>query len=306
MTGGRRFGAIALVTAPVLLGAVIAGVLVLLDERRMLQIALALPAAFFVVGVVMSVALWTIVRLRAASARRAERLQTAQQESRAVGAAAERENHRRFLARLDHELKNPLMAIRATAAAAGTPDPAWAIVDDQARRLSVLVRDLRKLAELETRPLERERVDLEALLQEAIAALAQQHPDAGARIRLDVTRVPWPVPAASADLDLLSVAVDNLLGNAAKYSVTGPIEVRLREESGWAVIEVADSGRGIPAADLPSVFDELARADNARELPGSGLGLTLVATVIARHGGHVSMRSVEGSGSVAVVRIPLG
>ena len=71
--------------------------------------------------------------------------------------------------------------------------------------------------------------------------------------------------------------------------------MRLREENGWAVLEVADAGRGVPAAELPSVFDELARAQNARDVGGSGIGLTLVATVMRRHGGDVSMRSVAVS-----------
>ncbi|MGW8484479.1 sensor histidine kinase [Microbacterium sp. NPDC055903] len=301
MSAGRRIGIGAMIAAPLVLGGPIAGAFALAGERRMLQISLALPAVFVIAGLAVSAVLGGIVLRRSARARRAAR----DEELRSQGVAAERENHRRFLARLDHELKNPLTAIRATAAAAGTDTPEWATVDDQARRLSILVRDLRKLAELETRPLEREQVVLESLLQEAITAIAQQDPDAGRRIRLDATRVPWPVPPVLADLDLLSLVIDNLLGNAAKYSQHGPIEVRLREESGWAVIEVADSGRGIPASDLPAVFDELARAANARDVAGSGLGLTLVATVVARHGGHVSLRSVEGSGSVATVRIPI-
>ena len=105
---------------------------------------------------------------------------------------------------------------------------------------------------------------------------------------------------------LLALAVDNVLGNAAKYAATGPIEVRLCEDDGHAVIEVADSGRGVPAVDLPLVFDELARASNARDRQGSGLGLTLVRTVLARHGGTATMRSSEGAGTVVTLWLPLG
>lgn len=128
------------------------------------------------------------------------------------------------------------------------------------------------VAETEAREETEEPEETEALIVEAVDALAARDPGAGGRIRLEIARVPWPVPAVSADLDLLSLAVDNVLGNAAKYSSSGPIEVRLREEAGAVVIEVADSGRGIPAADLPQVFDELARATNARDVAGSGLG----------------------------------
>lgn len=305
MSGQRRAVVGAVVALPLLIGAGIALVLAAIGERRMLMLSVALPAVSLGVGALISLTFTVVLLARSAARKRAALLEKAAAEGRDAGVTHERENHRRFLARLDHELKNPLTAIRATAAAAGTQSPEWATVDDQARKLSVLVRDLRKLAELETRPLERESVNLEALLSEAITALGQQYPEAAPRLRLEVTRVPWPVPPVSADLDLLSVAIDNLISNAAKYSAAGPIEVRLREESGWAVIEVADSGRGIPSTELPSVFDELARAQNARDISGSGLGLTLVATVIARHGGQVTLRSVEGSGSVAVVRLPL-
>jgi len=295
-----------LAAIPLALGAVIGGVLVLLGERRMLQIAVAIPLAFVVIGVLASLAIVAVLLVRRSRAARIRGRESARAEAAAAALVSERERHRRFLARLDHELKNPLTAIRATAAAAGAQDPQWSLVDSQARRLGDLVRDLRKLAELETRPLDLEEVDLEVLLVEAIHALAERDPSAGSRIRVDVIRVPWPVPSVSADLDLLSLALDNVLGNAAKYSDEGPIEVRLREESGSAVIEVADSGRGIPAADLPHVFDELARAANARDVSGSGLGLTLVQTVLARHGGSVALRSVEGAGTVVAMRVPLG
>lgn len=302
---GQRLGIIALAATPLVLGAVIAGVLFALGERRMLQLSVAIPALFAGTGVVLTVIITIVLVLRSRRHRAASRLTTAHAEGVAEGTAQERENHRRFLARLDHELKNPLTAIRAISAAADDNSAGWRTVDAQAAKLSTLVRDLRKLAELETRTPERESVDLELMLNEAIEAVRQQHPLAADRITFTVTRVPWPVPTVSADLDLLSLAVDNVLGNAVKYSSAGPIEVRLREEDGWAIIEVADAGRGIPAPDLSLVFDELARAQNARDVSGSGLGLTLVAIALARHGGDVALRSVEDSGTVAVLRVPL-
>ncbi|MBO9627458.1 MAG: HAMP domain-containing histidine kinase [Microbacterium sp.] len=291
--------------------AITAGVMVLAGDERLLTVQTSLPAAVLIGGGILSAiplgALLALQARRRAAGRHARRADAAAETAAQRATLHERENHQRFLARLDHELKNPLTAIRATAATAvdvANAD-AWRTVDAQATKLSTLVRDLRKLAELETRPLETEPVDLEQLLQESIAALTQQSPDAGARITLAVTRVPWPVPPLSADLDLVSLAIDNVLGNAAKYSTTGPIEVRLREQDGWAVVEVADAGRGIPAGDLSQVFDELARAQNARDVSGSGIGLTLVATIMRRHGGDVSVRSAEGSGTVLTLRLPI-
>ncbi|MCE4026552.1 HAMP domain-containing histidine kinase [Microbacterium sp. Au-Mic1] len=297
-----------LAAAPAVLGAAIAAVLAAAGDLRQVQVRIALPAVAAGAGILLSVIALGVLAVIAVRTRRRVRAQIALDAAMARGAAQERQHHARFLARLDHELKNPLTAILATSAAAQNNvggAESWPIVDAQAAKLGALVRDLRKLADLESRPLEREPVDLEQLLVEAIAALAQQDPASGARMALTVTRVPWPVPPISADLDLLSLAVDNVLGNAAKYSESGPIEVRLREEAGQAVIDVADTGRGIPESDLPQVFDELARAQNARDVAGSGIGLSLVAAILRRHGGAVALRSAEDSGTVVTLRLPL-
>lgn len=307
MSGRRRVGAGLLTATPLVVCGLAAGAMTLAGDQRILAIDVALPGAVLIAGAAVSAATGMVLLARVARARNARRTEVVAAGAADAAALQERENHRRFLARLDHELKNPLTAIRATAVAAqdGTHADAWRTVDAQAAKLSTVVRDLRKLSELETRPLEKERVDLEQLITEAIGALAQQDPHSGARVRLTVTRIPWAVPALNLDIDLISLAIDNALGNAAKYSSTGPIEVRLREQDGWAVIDVADTGRGIPLGDLPQVFDELARAHNARDVTGSGIGLTLVATVMRRHGGDVSIRSVEGAGTVLTLRLPL-
>ncbi|OJU40302.1 MAG: ATP-binding protein [Microbacterium sp. 69-10] len=292
-----------LVPVPLVIGGLVGLGFVLAGDERMLQISTALPAVAVGAGAVLSclVALPLIVVAARGSARRRREAAVAQAVD--DGVLREREQHRRFLARLDHELKNPVMAIRAQAAAV-EPTPEWRTVDAQAAKLSTLVRDLRKLAELESRPLELEQIDLEELVRESVQAIGQQHPDAAGRFQVVATTVPWPVPKVRGDLDLLSLALDNVLGNAAKYSAQGAIEVRLREQQGTAVIEVADNGRGIPAEDLPQVFDELARAGNARDVPGSGIGLTLVATVLRRHGGDVDVRSVADAGTLVTLRIP--
>lgn len=296
-----------LTAMPIAAGAAVAGSMLLAGDPRVLAIDLTLPAAVALCGVVVSVIPLSLLVTRRARARADARLAESRSASAQAAASHARAEHRRFLARLDHELKNPLTAIRATAVAAQTGDErdAWRTVDLQATKLSTLVRDLRKLAELESRPLDTETVVLEDVLNEAIEALVDRHPAAQGRVTLSVTRVPWAVPPIQLDLDLVSLAVDNILSNAAKYSASGPIEVRLREHEGWAIIEVADAGRGIPSAEIPLVFDELARAQNARDVSGSGIGLSLVATVMRLHGGDVSMRSAEGAGSLVTLRLPL-
>src|SRR5450759_2747290 len=199
---------------------------------------------------------------------------------------------RRFLRRLDHELKNPLTAIRAGLANLAETHleemqrQALSSVEAQTLRLSRLSSDLRKLAELEARPLERTAVNVNEMLQEAYA-LAQDQPNAAQRdLKLTVPQAPWPLPTIQGDRDLLFLAVHNLLDNAIKFTQPGgTIEMRGFEDGSSLVIEVADTGQGIPEDELVHVGEELYRARGARGIPGNGLGLALVHSIINLHGG---------------------
>ncbi len=217
-------------------------------------------------------------------------------------------DRRRFLQRLDHELKNPLTAIRAglaNVAEAPSPQAAYS-VDAQVLRLSRLTADLRKLAELETRPLERADVDLSDLLAQ-VFELAQDRPEAETRrLNLTLPQAPWPLPRITGDRDLLLLAVHNLLDNAMKFSRPGDrVELRASEDGASVVVEVADTGPGIPEEDVPHVWEELYRGKGARGVPGSGLGLALVHAIVQRHGGQVTLRSRAGQGTVFTVRLPI-
>ena len=219
------------------------------------------------------------------------------------------EDRRRFLRRLDHELKNPLTAIQAGLGNLGREDGAeTAILESvqaQTQRLNRLVSDLRKLADLEALQFEHEAVDMQEVLEEAVE-LAQDLPQAGDRkVTLTVLKSPWPLPKVSGDRDLLFLAVHNLLSNAVKFTQPGQsVEARLYEDGANLVVEVADSGPGIPEADLPYVWDELYRGENARGVPGSGLGLALVRAIITRHGGQTQLRSRVGQGTLVALRLP--
>jgi two-component system OmpR family sensor kinase len=222
------------------------------------------------------------------------------------------DERRRFLQRLDHELKNPLTAIRAALAnvtndaATAAQQQALASVETQVLRLSRLTSDLRKLAELETRPLERVSIDIAELLQEVVT-LAQERPRASARqLTLTVQQAPWPVPDILGDWDLLFLAIYNLLDNALKFTRPGDtLEVRASEDGAFVVVEVADTGPGIPTEELPRVWDELYRGRGARGVPGSGLGLALVRAIVERHGGQVMLRSRARQGTVVTMRLPV-
>ena len=220
------------------------------------------------------------------------------------------EERRRFLRRLDHELKNPLTAIRAGLANlvnGSTPaqQEAAASMEAQVLRLSQLTADLRKLAELETRALAPAPVDVAQLLEESMA-LAQEQPEAETRhLRLTLPQAPWPVPEVSGDWDLLFLATYNLLDNALKFTRPGDtVEVRASDDRTHVVIEVADTGPGIPEDEVESVWDELYRGKGARGVPGSGLGLALARAIIERHDGQIRLRSRAGQGTVVTVRLP--
>ena len=211
--------------------------------------------------------------------------------------------HRQFLARLDHELKNPLTAILA--ATAPGDDEASALVAAQARRMGVLVTDLRKLADLSSAPLEREFVDLEEAARDAVEAARSSVGEARS-FTLVFPTAPWPLPRVVGDADLLYSAIQNVVFNAVKYSGEGDsIEVRASQSENSVSIEVADTGIGIPEAERQSVWAELARGSNAAGRSGSGLGLPLVRLVIERHGGNVRLTSREGVGTSVVLTLPL-
>ncbi len=254
-----------------------------------------LAAIAQICGLALAIGLWGWIVFR-------DWLSAVRQRAEIVAA----EDRRRFLQRLDHELKNPLTAIQAGLANLGeTGDTtALASVKAQTGRLSRLVADLRKLADLETREIERAPVDLGEIL-ETLVELARARPASGQkRINLVVPQAPWPLPQIPGDYDLILLALHNLLDNALKFSRPGDtIEIRAFEDGQNVVVEIADTGPGVPEDELPHVWDELYRGVGARGVPGSGLGLALVRAIIERHGGQVTLRSRTGQGTVFGVRL---
>jgi len=222
------------------------------------------------------------------------------------------QERRQFILRLDHELKNPLTAMRAGLAnLGGSPDEsdrqaALTSLETQLLRLSRLSADLRKLTELEQQSLERTSVNVSNILEEMVE-LIQAKPEACERsLSLSLPQAPWPLPSISADRDLLVLAIYNLLDNAVKYTRPGDrIEVRASEVEDHVVIEVADTGPGIPDDEIQNVWDELYRGKGARSLPGSGLGLALIRAVVERHGGKVQLRSRIDQGTIFTINLPI-
>ncbi|MCR4408349.1 MAG: HAMP domain-containing histidine kinase [Anaerolineae bacterium] len=245
---------------------------------------------------VLSLALWTTAGRRGG------------EEAQSCFRREQADAHRRFIRRLDHEIKNPLTAIRAGLANL-TDQGDSAILSSvraQVDRLARLSADLRKLADLDTQPVEREPVDLSLLLTELVE-LAQERPEAAVRhLRLTLPQAPWPLPSVAGDRDLLFLALHNLVDNALKFSrPQDTIEIRAFEDGPAVVVEVADTGPGVSEDELPHLGEELYRGNMTRDVEGSGLGLALVQAIVARHQGTMVIRSRRGQGTVVSLRLPV-
>jgi signal transduction histidine kinase len=227
----------------------------------------------------------------------------------------------RFLATVSHDLRTPLTAIRGYAqllrrVSARLEGPLAARLDEglgeieiTTGRMSGMINELLDVARLElgqTLELDLSRVDLVELARRAIAA--QQMP--AERLVLHAEAGPGEL-VGRWDAPRLERVLENLLSNAAKYSPDGTeIRVRVAREEhrseSWAVLAVQDRGLGVPAADLPHIFERFYRATNTSgRIAGSGLGLAGVRDIVERHGGTVAATSQESVGSTFTVRLPL-
>ena len=227
---------------------------------------------------------------------------------------ASEQARRRFLRRLDHEIKNPLTALRTALVnvrECKTEEERMHATENAGRAVERLIRllaDLRKLSDLGERPLEHLPVDVPELLREMVDAAKSLPVYQGREVNLLISKVPSPFPPVTGDRDLLSLAVYNLVENALKFtSGDEAVEVRALEDGRAIVIEVADSGPGIPSDELSKIFEELYRGANARGIEGSGLGLALVQRIVEIHGGQINVRSTQADprGTVFTLRLPV-
>ncbi len=224
-----------------------------------------------------------------------------------------------FLASASHDLKTPLTAIRGMTQIlqrraerlggdAGTLQEVLGTIDTAVTRMSGLVGELLDLTRLETgRPLElnRERCDLAALVR----SVAAEHQRLTHLHRVAVQIEPEGLSGLF-DSARLERAFSNLLSNAVRYSPEGgAISVRLTREHGrssLAVLRIQDEGIGVPAADLPRIFERFYRGSNVPgKIVGTGIGLSGVRQIVEQHGGSVHVESVEGRGSTFTIVLPL-
>jgi len=226
-------------------------------------------------------------------------------------------SQRRFISDASHELRTPLTVARGQLELVGRladpdADRSVRLALEELDRIGATVEELLLLARLdEGLPLGREAVEVELVLREAALRgmlLGQGPGRPGASPNHKITVDAPAGLSAVADPDRLLQVVSNLIGNALRHGGSG-VTVTLAawtDGGGWVVVDVVDSGPGIPAADLPHVFDRFYRGSAARRgVPGgAGLGLAIVASLVEAMGGTVSVRSAPGRGTTFSIRLP--
>lgn len=222
---------------------------------------------------------------------------------------------RDFIANISHELKTPLSAIRGYTetlrdGAIDEPEASHRFLGrilQQCSRLQTLLEDLLTLSRLENLEgqLEPQPVDLKGILDDCLETLAPQISER--QIDLEVNVV--PLSRQTGDPEALQRLFINLLENAIKYNRNGGrVAVELSPRSGEVVLQVDDTGIGIPANSIDRVFERFYRVDKgrSRDEGGTGLGLAIVKHVAQLHGGHVEVESHLGEGSSFRVHLPIG
>jgi signal transduction histidine kinase len=216
----------------------------------------------------------------------------------------------KFVADVSHELRTPVSNLRLylhllERGQADKRERYLSVLSAQTTRLANLIDDILNLGRLELEPgLEMLAVDLNEIARHVVDEHAARAEDAG----LDLVFVPCQdLPPVRSDRNQLAQVVSNLVGNAINYTETGRIWVRTEHGAGRAKLTVADTGRGIDAADLPHVFDRFYRGRSVSQLdvPGTGLGLAIVKEIVDLHGGQIDIHAEPGRGTSFNVWLPL-
>ncbi|MFQ6101232.1 MAG: sensor histidine kinase [Anaerolineae bacterium] len=230
------------------------------------------------------------------------------------GAGVAAEVYRSLMHTIAHELRTPLTAIVGhadiLASCSIEEEGLWRrsqqFISGEVERLARLVEDLLTLSRLDLSASPLVPVNLRAVAEEAISATWQLAEEKGVTLALQAVA---GLPRIQGDADRLRQVFVNLLDNGVKYTPAGGrVTVRLTpdENENRVQVEVSDTGMGIPKSDLPHVFDPLFRSDEARRAAtGTGLGLTIVRTILAQHRAEIQVQSEPGRGTTFSFALPI-
>ena len=218
---------------------------------------------------------------------------------------------RNLTADVAHELRTPLSNVQGYLEAVrdGMIKPDAATIHslhEEATLLSRLVDDLQELSLAEAGELKLvcQAEDVAELVNRTVAAMQAQTVAKGLPVSVNL---PGKLPPVNIDSHRISQALRNLLENAVAHTTEGDITVTARQQGSWVEVTVADTGEGIPAEDLPNIFERFYRVDKSRTRAtgGSGLGLTIAKYLVEAHGGKIEVQSKLGKGSHFTFTLPV-
>lgn len=220
-----------------------------------------------------------------------------------------------FVSQVTHELRTPLTNIRAYAETLSSgmfDDPkvitdCYNVITKETRRLSRLIEDILSISQMEVGSIQlvEDDVDLQTLLPEVVRDVRGLADEKNIDLQMNL---PGKLGTIRGDRDKLAVVLNNLLGNALKYTPPdGSVRLGCKLTETELMITVKDTGIGIDPADQERIFEKFQRADDpdVRNETGTGIGLTTAREIVRRHGGDIELMSAKGQGSTFVVRIPI-
>ena len=220
------------------------------------------------------------------------------------------DSRNQFLSAVSHEIRTPLTYIKGYSdvlmkGMGKDPEENFQyleIINREAQRISFMINDLFEMSKLQVGQFElsKEHADINSIIQRVVASLNPAAQKKGLAITTELEK---EVPQLFVDVQRMEQVFYNLIENGIKYSAEGRVSVRSYLRNQLVVVEVSDTGIGIPEQDIPLVWDRFYRVDQSRtrKTGGTGLGLYVVKQIIEAHDGDIKVESIENHGSVFTI-----